>query len=171
MRGWHDSDWQLLFDTGSSEAVDQVLRVLGAVLKQSPNAGHRHRIERCTVIDRQQLILAKQLGLSISHLISKVSCPTRATNMSPDAHCNVVPLAAEFEQEIKVSLQSDSPITPVNPLQHLQAAVTPSVIVPASQSFLDHASGSLEVGKIADLVILDCNPRQVDPNRIAEIEV
>jgi hypothetical protein len=37
--------------------------------------------------------------------------------------------------------------------------------------FMDDRVGSLEVGKWADLVILERNPRTVDPARIPQIKV
>lgn len=41
----------------------------------------------------------------------------------------------------------------------------------AYQSFEEDKKGSLKVGKIADLVILDANPMKVDPTKIKEIVV
>jgi predicted amidohydrolase YtcJ len=93
-----------------------------------------------------------------------------------------------------VSVHSDSPATPVEPLRYLQTAVTRNIrktddvlspaqrisihqalktvtIYPAYQCFLEDKVGSLEVGKLADLVVLDRNPCAVDPKQIAEIKV
>jgi len=41
----------------------------------------------------------------------------------------------------------------------------------AWQLFSEHEVGSLEVGKLADLVILDKDPRKVDPDAIKDIQV
>ena len=41
----------------------------------------------------------------------------------------------------------------------------------AWQLFSEHEVGSLEVGKFADIVILDQDPRSVDPDRIKDIAV
>jgi len=41
----------------------------------------------------------------------------------------------------------------------------------AWQLFSDHEIGSLEAGKMADMVILGADPRQVDPDAIKEIPV
>ena len=41
----------------------------------------------------------------------------------------------------------------------------------AYASFLDDVSGSLEVGKYADLVVLGTDPLEADPETIAEISV
>jgi predicted amidohydrolase YtcJ len=44
-------------------------------------------------------------------------------------------------------------------------------IHPAWQLGLDDVIGSLEVGKYADLAVLDQNPRTVDPDAIRSIKV
>ena len=41
----------------------------------------------------------------------------------------------------------------------------------AWQLFSDHEIGSLEVGKLADLVILEKDPRKVAPDEIKNIKV
>ena len=41
----------------------------------------------------------------------------------------------------------------------------------AWQLYSEHEIGSLEPGKLADLVILDKDPRKVDPDAIKDIEV
>ena len=39
------------------------------------------------------------------------------------------------------------------------------------QQFEENEKGTLEAGKLADLVVLDLDPRKVDPNAIAEIGI
>jgi hypothetical protein len=41
----------------------------------------------------------------------------------------------------------------------------------AWQARMDHAVGSIEVGKYADLVVLEEDPMSVDPNRLSQIAV
>ncbi len=41
----------------------------------------------------------------------------------------------------------------------------------AYQLFIDDKVGSLEVGKYADLVVLDQNPRAIDPSQITSIKI
>uniref|UniRef100_UPI003D0F7550 amidohydrolase family protein n=1 Tax=Vibrio sp. TaxID=678 RepID=UPI003D0F7550 len=101
---------------------------------------------------------------------------------------------------VRVSLAADLPSTPPTmqaPLFVVQGAVTmknpadpnakpfPPVVKPmtvqealravtldaAWQLRLEDKVGSLEVGKLADIVVLDGNPLQVDPMKIQEIKV
>ena len=192
MQTWHDAGWQLLVHADGSEAVEQTLRIYERLLANSPQ--HRHRIEHCTLIDDSQLRKAKALGVSISHLIGHVYWSDILKNRLAGDHRRIVPLASDFEFGLCVSIHSGSPATPVEPLRYLQTAVTRAIrgsddvfvpeqrisieqalktvtINPAYQCFLDDKVGSLKVGKLADVIVLDQNPCSVDPEEIARIKV
>jgi predicted amidohydrolase YtcJ len=92
-------------------------------------------------------------------------------------------------------LHSDESVTPIDPLRCIHNAVTrdlwrepgttltPSERVPvetairamtadaAWQCHSEHEIGTLEPGKLADLVVLAEDPRSVDPHALADIEV
>lgn len=111
--------------------------------------------------------------------------PKRAENISPTGWF--------LEQGIKFSVHADAPVVFPNSMQLIATAVnrttrsghilgpqhrlTPLVALkamtlwPAYQHFEEKTKGSLEVGKLADLVILDKNPLTVDPKTIRDIKV
>jgi len=82
---------------------------------------------------------------------------------------------------------SDCPVEPVKPLLGIQAAVSRKsfpeeqisvdkalriyTIDAAFASFEENAKGSIEVGKLADLVVLSHDPRRVPPDEIKDIGV
>lgn len=95
---------------------------------------------------------------------------------------------------IPFSFHCDAFTTPCQPLRYIQTAVTRRTrgsgqilgaaqrigvdeairavtLGPAYQLFMDHEVGSLDPGKLADLVILGADPRRVPPDAIAAIEV
>jgi predicted amidohydrolase YtcJ len=94
---------------------------------------------------------------------------------------------------MRISLHNDPPVTPEEPLRNISVAVTrtaPSgrvlgpeerltveqairaqTIDAAWQLFADDITGSLEVGKYADLVVLSADPRAVPPEDIADLQV
>jgi len=107
----------------------------------------------------------------------------------------------ELDLGVHFSLHSDSPVSPVRPLWFVEQAVTRNTwfypkltdadvhtmpggqnvtidealqavtIEPARQNGLDRYIGSIEKGKVADLVILDKNPLKQPPNEIHLIQV
>jgi predicted amidohydrolase YtcJ len=95
---------------------------------------------------------------------------------------------------VRFSLHSDYDVTEIGPLRCIENAVTRvmrdggEVLAPeecisveqglrsmtidaAWQARMDHAVGSIEVGKYADLVVLEEDPMTVDPNRLSQIAV
>ncbi len=50
-------------------------------------------------------------------------------------------------------------------------AIKELTINPAWQLFMEDKVGSLEVGKLADLVVLSENPRKIEPDGLDRIEV
>lgn len=109
----------------------------------------------------------------------------RASRMSPAASADAL--------GIRFTIHCDAPVVPMEPLRLIGAAVTrqtrseavvgPDERIPvaralravtidaARQHFEEGTKGSLEVGKLADLVILSDDPRTVDPTKIAKIRV
>ena len=60
-----------------------------------------------------------------------------------------------------------NPAERITPMQAIRAVTLDA----AWQSQMDHVCGSLEVGKYADLVILDADPTTVEPSAIRGIKV
>ncbi len=107
------------------------------------------------------------------------------------------PMKSFFDNGIIVSSSSDWPVSqPPKPVRAIQIGVTrcaesgdpdtiknPAEVVtakqmvnsftinPAYQLFLEDNCGSIEVGKIADLIILDKNILEIDPVQIGKINV
>ena len=99
------------------------------------------------------------------------------------------------DKGIRWTLHSDEPVSEMGPLRCIENAVTRKMwkepenqLAPdecisvtaalramtrdaAWQCHSDHEIGTLEPGKFADLVILEKDPREVDPNTIGEIKV
>ena len=104
-----------------------------------------------------------------------------------------MPAGSAVATGMRISLHNDPPVTPEEPLRNISVAVTrtaPSgrvlgpeerltveqairaqTIDAAWQLFSDDITGSLEVGKYADLVVLSADPRAVPPADIADLQV
>ena len=114
-----------------------------------------------------------------------VAGPARAQNISPTGWL--------MARGMKFSIHSDAPVTFPNSMRVMHSAVNRTTrtgailgqehklspmdaikamtIWPAYQHFEENHKGSLAIGKLADLVILDKNPIEVEPENIKDILV
>jgi len=98
-----------------------------------------------------------------------------------------------FRSGIHASMHNDPPVSPIDPIFNMWIAVNrlsssgrvlgrDQAITPlqALQAYTIHAAyqfgmeddaGSLEVGKLADFVVLDRNPLEIDPTEIRDVRV
>jgi len=121
--------------------------------------------------------------------------PGYLEKLGPERYARLMRMGTMVAMGIRVNLSQDYPSAPINPLPHLHAAVTRSNIgedeilgsekdkLTVAQGIraytLDGAyalgadaySGSLEVGKVADFVVLDRNLLEVSEDDIAEAKV
>jgi predicted amidohydrolase YtcJ len=197
VRQAHNLGWQVSIHCNGDGALAQALDVFETVLREAPRPDHRHRIEHCTVADEAQLERMQRLGLSPSFLMNHVYYWGRVLRdelLGAERAERLDPAGSLVRLGMPFSLHCDAGTTPVGPLSYVQTAVTrmmrdggevlgPDQRVsvdealkavtsyPAWQLRMDHLVGSLEVGKQADLVLLDRDPRAVDPTTIGSIKV
>jgi predicted amidohydrolase YtcJ len=197
VQGVHDAGWMCSIHCNGDAAVEAALNAFETALTKSPRPDHRHRIDHCTVTEPRQIERIARLGLTPSFLINHIyywgdvfkdailGAP-RAERLDPAGEC--VRLGVPF------SLHCDAFTTPCAPLSYIQTAVTRKTrdsgqvlgadlrisvedaikavtLWPAHQLFQEDEKGSLEPGKLADLVVLAKDPRRVPPDEIAAIEV
>jgi len=191
--------WQLSFHTNGDRALDQALEV-HARLRAKPIdiRDRRFRIEHLTVTSETQLDRLKELDLTPSMTPGHIFYWGQVffqSILGPERASRVDACASLKSRGIRFSLNSDATTTTVEPLRYIQNVVTripqltpPAVLGPdqrisvddairavtldaAYQLFMDDKIGSLEVGKLADLVVLSDNPRTVDPSTIRSIRV
>ena len=191
--------WPLALHGNGDAAIDMVLDACQAVHDAGIDMSRvRARIEHCSMLHDDQIVRMKKLGVSASFLIGHVHYwgvwmrdhvfgPERVRHLG---RCRSVERAG-----IGFSLHSDFMVTDPEPLHMIQMAVTrrtwkePDFVLnpdervsvesairgmtseAAWQLFSEHEIGSLEAGKLADLVILDRDPRKVDPETIRNIRV
>jgi predicted amidohydrolase YtcJ len=197
VRRAHGLGWQVTVHCNGDAAVDQALDVFETVLREAPRPDHRHRIDHCTLADDAQLERMQRLGCSPSFLMNHVYYWGRVLRddlLGPERAERLDPAGSAARLGMPFSLHCDAATTPVGPLSYVQTAVTrrmrdngevlgPDQRVsveealkavtsyPAWQLRMDQLVGSLEVGKRADLVLLDHDPRAVDPTTIGSIQV
>jgi predicted amidohydrolase YtcJ len=158
----------------------------------------RARIEHCSMLLDDQIARMKDLGGSASFLIGHVhfwGVWMRDRVFGPERVNHLGRCRSVEEADVGFTLHSDFMVTDPDPLHMIQMAVTRRTwkepdfeLNPAErvsvesairaltseaawQLFSEHEIGSLEVGKLADLVILEEDPRRVDHEAIRNIRV
>lgn len=193
----HDLGWQVAVHANGDAAIDIVLDGYEKALKATPRADHRHRIEHCSIAWDEHYAKIAKLGLTPSFLIGHVHYWGRAFRdriIGPERAARLGAGQSALKHGVRFSLHSDYDVTEIGPLRCIENAVTRimrdggEVLAPeqrisaeqairamtvdaAYQARMDHAIGTLEVGKYADLVVLDEDPMKVNPTRLSEIKV
>jgi predicted amidohydrolase YtcJ len=197
IRRAHDLGWQVGVHANGDAAIDTTLAAYGNVLGASPRDDHRHRIEHCSILHSEQIARMAALKLSPSFLIGHVHYWGRAFRdriLGPERAKLYDPCASALKAGLRISLHSDYNVTPIDPLRCIDNAVnrvmqdggevlnpaeriTPFQAVRAMtidaawQCRMDNITGSLEIGKYADLVVLDRDPLTIEPGAIRSTKV
>jgi len=193
---YHDAGWQIVIHSQGDRAISETIDVYEKVLTESPRDDHRHRIEHCALFPKDQLDRAARLGLTPSWHINHIYYYGEALRdeiIGRERASIFMPIGTAVRFGHRNSLHNDSPMYPAEPFKLLRTAVTRKTrndeligsdeaitidegiksltINPAWQMFMEDKVGSLEVGKIADLVVLSENPLKTDPDRLDQIQV
>ncbi|EPS39818.1 hypothetical protein H072_6348 [Dactylellina haptotyla CBS 200.50] len=191
MTKWMRRGYQIMLHSNGDRASQIVLDNFAAIYAQDPSlkaAGILHRIEHFTVTEPSQILQAKALGLAVSHTMGHVHYWGDAFNSSvlgPARAERIDPIKDDVDAGLIYSFHSDSPVTDVNPLLWVSTAITRKVYKsgnvlgtgqrvglydalkgvtanPARQILRDSELGTLEVGKMADFVVLSEDLRVFD---------
>ena len=186
--------WQMSFHCNGDAALDVVLDVYERGLKKHNLLGtdHRWRIEHLGACHKEQFERAAALGVEASmgpfqfiywgDLLDGQMFPSEIGSQWQA-------IGDAFYAGLEVSFHNDGSVTPPNVLLNIQSTITRTTssgtvhganqkvtldqalraetINGARQLFVDDKYGSLEVGKIADLVELSADPYEVNPMTLA----
>ena len=192
----YKNNWQVFAHCGGDAALDQLIKAARAATAAYPGDDRRTTIIHGHFIRADQVPAIKELGLFPAeypmhtfnwgdwHRESVVG-PERAENISPTGWL--------LENNLKFSIHSDAPVVFPDSMQLIATAVnrttrtghvlgpqhrvTPLVALKAMtlwgayQHFEEKTKGSLEPGKLADMVVLSDNPLTIDPMKLNTIQV
>lgn len=174
----HDTGWQITAHAIGDRAVQMMIDCIEQALEKSPRTDHRHRIEHAAMTPPYLAEKMKELG------IIPVANPAFIREFG-DGYIkdygerihHMFPLQSFLSRHIPAAIGSDSPITTKNPLMGLYAMLTRESLSErvigeneritlkdairmytyngAYASFDEGEKGSLEVGKLADLIVLN----------------
>jgi predicted amidohydrolase YtcJ len=188
--------WPILIHCNGDAAIDAALDAIETAYGAKPPQGI-NRIEHATMARQDQRDRMKRLGVQPTFLMNHVFLYGAAYQdqlFGPERTAFMDPAAACVKAGIPFTLHTDAPCSPAGPLRVVQAAVTRrcaidgSIVGPDQAVTLNHALravtidaarqiglgdrvGTLEVGKEADLMVLESDPTRVDPAKIMDIKV
>ncbi|WP_245910681.1 amidohydrolase [Pelagimonas varians] len=193
-KGWH-----LAIHGNGDAAIDNILDTCQALFDAGIDMSRvRPRIEHCSILHDEQIARMRDLGVSASFLIGHVHYWGIAMRdeVFGEEKAQLLDRCRSVQQAgVGFTLHSDFMVTDPVPLHMIEMAVTRRtwkepdyVLAPqetisveaairavtseaAWQLFSDHEIGSLEPGKLADMVILDKDPREVAPDQIKNVRV
>jgi len=188
--------WHLLAHTNGDAATDMLIESMRKGLEKHPIKDHRATIIHAQMMREDQLDAAKELGLVPSFFPSHIyywGDRHRDIFIGPERAARMNPMKSALDRGIRFTIHHDAAVTTTNMLIVVQSAVhrvTSSgkplgteqeipvmealkavTLNAAWQEGEEKQKGSIEKGKLADLVILSANPLKVDKSKIAEIQV
>ncbi len=196
LAGAYERDWQAILHANGDAAIDMVLEAAKHAPAKHPGGDRRTTIIHAQTIRDDQLDEVKRLGLLLSFFPGHVyywGDRHRDIFLGPERAARINPMRSALDRGIGMTLHHDSPVTPpdmlfivwaavnrvtssgqtLGPQQRLSVreAIRAVTIDAAYQIFAEDSKGSIEVGKMADLVVLSQNPLSVEPMAIREIAV
>jgi predicted amidohydrolase YtcJ len=182
----HRGDIQIATHAIGDRAIGMAVEAYEKAFDSTPRRGLRHRIEHVSVIDPNLTKRMKKLGLIASiqprFIVSDTWIPER---LGAERAALTYPFASLLRAGVMLLGGSDCPVEPLTPLSGIEAAVNrkgPEAVTvndaiafytrnAAYASFDENTKGTIAVGKLADLVILNKDPRMVSPATISRVRV
>ena len=196
VRELHDAGYQIAVHGNGDAAIDDILFAYEEAQRANPREDARHRIEHCQTPREDQLDKIKELDVTPSFYVGHVyywGDRHRDIFIGPERASRISPLRSALERGIRFTVHDDTPVTPVDPLQlvwvsvnrltksgqvlgdeeriDVERALRAVTIDAAWQNFEESRKGSIEIGKLADFVVLAENPLKIEPVKIRDIPI
>ncbi len=191
----HDEGSQTAFHAIEHEVIEAVAKTLIEAREKFPHRRLRNRIEHCAEVPPHIIDLVRHSGALVvtnpGFIYENGGRYLRTT--APDMTPHLYPAGTLRSSGVRVAAGSDAPVTDPNPLISLYSAVTRKTregevlggdqrvgawealkmhtLAGAYASFAENDAGSIAAGKLADLVLLDKDPTEIDAEGIKDVRV
>lgn len=187
--------WQTLSHANGDAAMDQMIRTLGPLVDEFGSTDRRDVLIHGQYVRDDQLDSFKKLDViaSLFPLHTYYWGDWHSQLIGEELGMKISPVRTALDKGLRVTIHTDAPVALPNLMRVVWTAVnrtsrsgkvigeserlTPYealqaiTIWSAYQHFEENTKGSIEKGKIADLVVLDKNPLTVKPDEIQHIQV
>jgi hypothetical protein len=190
----HLAGWQIGTHANGDVGIDTTLRVYERLQKESPRRDPRFRLEHCTVVNDDLIARIKALGAiptpfstyvyyhgekmryygaeRLNHMFALRSFldagirPTQASDYPPGEFIPMMALQSEVTR-------TDTKGNVWGPKQKItvEEAIRVGTLNGAYASYEENLKGSIEAGKLADLVVLGRDPLKENPSTLVTIPV
>ena len=190
----HSHDWQVGVHANGDVTIDMVLKAYERALQKWPDADRRHRIEHCTLVNPDLIRRIKASGVIPTPFWTYVYYHGEKWREYGDGKIAWMFAHKSFlDAGIRVPGASDYTPGPFEPLMALQSMVTrkdykgrvwgPNQKVTVDQALMiatingayasheEDLKGSITAGKLADFIVLEQDPHDVDPDQIMNIKI
>jgi predicted amidohydrolase YtcJ len=190
----HEAGWQLGVHANGDAGIDITLRVFERLQKERPRRDPRFRLEHCTVVNDDLVRRIKALGAIPTPFSTYVYFHgEKMREYGAERLESMFALRSFLDAGVRATQASDYPPGPFEPMMALQSEVTRTDIKGnvwgarqritveealrvgtlngAYASFEERLKGSIEPGKLADLVILGRDPLREAPSSLVTIPV
>ena len=174
--------------------IDMVLNAYERVLRNHEGPNPRHRIEHCSLVNPDLLARIKAAGVVPAPFYTYAYYHgNKWVDYGAEKMENMFAHKSFLDYGIPVAPASDYPPGPYEPMMAIQSMVTRKdvrgrvwganqrisvteamricTVHGAYASFEEDIKGTLSAGKLADLVILESDPHDVDPDSIVDIRI
>jgi predicted amidohydrolase YtcJ len=190
----YEAGWQIGTHANGDVGIDTALRVYERLHKDVPRRDPRFRLEHCTLVDDALIQRIKSLGVIPTPFSTYVYYHgEKMKEYGAERLDHMFALRSFIDAGIRPTQASDYPPGPFEPMMALQSEVTRTdskgtvwgarqritveeairvgTIHGAYASYEEGAKGSVEPGKLADLVVLGRDPFKEDPSTLINIPI
>jgi predicted amidohydrolase YtcJ len=190
----HEADWQIGVHANGDVAIDMTLRIFEQLQRLRPRPDPRFRLEHCTVVNDDLIRRIKALGAIPNPFSTYVYYHgEKMREYGAERLERMFAVRSFLDAGIPVTQTSDYPPGPFEPMMALQSSVTRTdsrgmawglsqrvtveeaikvgTLHGAYASYEEQHKGSLEAGKLADLVVLGRDPLRADPSTLVSIPI
>jgi predicted amidohydrolase YtcJ len=194
LRRAHEADWQLGVHANGDDAIDIVLRIYERLQKETPRRDPRFRIEHCTMVNDDLVHRMKVLGVIPTPFSTYVYYHgEKMREYGASRLESMFALRTFLDAGIRATQASDYPPGPFEPMMALQSEVTRTdtkgntwgprqrisveealrvgTLHGAYASYEERIKGTIEAGKLADLVVLGRDPLREEPSSLIKIPI